>query len=102
MKSLILLAKHNLWANQLVLKACSELNPEQLKDNSHGYGTVIEILTHLVQVEHAFFELAHTRTASRLEFRDFGDLKNACLSIDQAYVDYINALPLDEAETLSF
>jgi uncharacterized damage-inducible protein DinB len=102
MKSLILLAKHNLWANQLILKACSELDPEQLKDDSHGYGAVIELLAHLVQVEHAFFELAHNRTASRLEFKDFEDLKKICLSIDQAYVDYVNILRPDKAETRNF
>jgi len=102
MKSLILLAKHNLWANQLILKACSELNPEQLKDDSQGYGVVIELLAHLVKVEHAFFELAHNRTVSRLEFKNFEDLRKTCLSIDQAYVDYVNTLRPDKAENVSF
>jgi uncharacterized damage-inducible protein DinB len=61
MEVLTLLAAHNEWANRRVFEACSELSPAKLDDGSHGYGSVIGLLNHLVQVEHSFFELAHAR-----------------------------------------
>ncbi len=102
MKSLTLLAEHNLWANQLVLEACSELTSKQLEDDSHGYGSVIELLSHLVQVEHAFFELAHARTPNQIEFKSLDELRDTCLTIDQAYVDYVGDLQPGKAETVRF
>ena len=55
------LAEHNEWANQKVFVACSEIAPGKLTESGDGYDSVLGILNHLVQVENAFFELAHGR-----------------------------------------
>ena len=102
MKALSTLAEHNLWANRLLFEACAAVSPEKLQDDSHGYGSVIELLQHLVQVEHAFFELAHGRTPSRIESGDLVGLQEKCEQIDQAYIDYADNLQADKVESERF
>lgn len=102
MKSLALLAGHNEWANRCLFAACAELSPAQLNDNSHGYGSAMELLNHLVQVEHAFFELAHDRRPQWTDRADLADLREECTRIDRAYIAYVGTLQPEEAEEQRF
>lgn len=102
MEALTLLAAHNKWANQQLFEACSGISPSKLNDDSHGYGSVIEILNHLVQVEHSFFELAHGRRPRRVELEDLAELRSECSRIDRAYLEYVAGLQPQDAESKRF
>lgn len=102
MEALTLLAAHNEWANRRLFEACSAISPAKLNDDSHGYGSVIDILNHLVQVEHAFFELAHGRRPGRTELEDLSELRSKCSRIDRAYIDYVGELQPQDAESKRF
>jgi uncharacterized damage-inducible protein DinB len=102
MKTLTLLAAHNQWANRQIFDACSEIDPAQLSDSSHGYDSIIGILNHLVQVENAFFELAHGRQPTWTHLEDLGDLQAECNRIDRMYLEYAEGLGHKEAETKQF
>ena len=96
------LAEHNKWANQKTFDACSNINPDKLIDESHGYNSVIEILNHLVQVEHSFFELAHGRQPQKIQSKELNELRPECSKIDRAYLEYIKALKPGEVVTRCF
>lgn len=100
--SLIMLAEHNQWANRRIFAACSGIDAAKLIETNDGYDSVTGILTHLVQVEHSFFELAHGRSPQRIQIEDVSRLGTACADIDRAYVDYVRALDPAEAETNRF
>ncbi|HVE91442.1 MAG TPA: DinB family protein [Actinomycetota bacterium] len=102
MSVLRMLAAHNEWANRRVFAACSELDPSRLAEASDAYDSVVGILTHLVQVEHAFFELAHGRAPTRIQLDGLTPLREECGRIDRAYVDYASTLDPAEADTKCF
>ena len=102
MEILTMLAAHNQWANRNLFGACSEISQAKLSEESHGYDSVIGILNHLVQVEHAFFELAHGRQPQRIQLEGLADLRAECSRIDGEYVEYVGGLELKEAETKCF
>lgn len=102
MEVLTLLATHNEWANRRLFEACSKISPARLDDDSHGYESVIGILNHLVQVEHAFFELAHERKLRQIELEGLADLRAECSRIDQAYIEYADELQPERAERERF
>jgi uncharacterized damage-inducible protein DinB len=97
MEALTLLAAHNEWANRRLFEACSGISPVKLNDDSHGYGSVIEILNHLVRVELAFFELAHGRQPGRIELENLEELRAECSRIDRAYLEYVGELKPQDA-----
>jgi uncharacterized damage-inducible protein DinB len=96
------LAEHNKWANQKIFDACSNINPNKLIDESHGYDSVIGILKHLVQVEHSFFELAHGRQPQKIQSEELKELHSECSNIDRAYLEYVKALMSGEVATNCF
>ena len=103
MEVLTLLAAHNEWANRRLFDACSRISPSKLNDDSHGYGSVIEILNHLVRVEHSFFELAHGRQPQKMiELEELAELRTECSRIDRAYLAYAEGLQTEDAERKSF
>ncbi|MCB0099615.1 MAG: hypothetical protein KDE46_27970, partial [Caldilineaceae bacterium] len=102
MQSLALLAAHNEWANRQLFAACAAVSPTQLHDDAHGYGSVIGLLNHLVQVEHAFFELAHGRRPEWRDRADLAALQEQCIRIDQAYIAYVDTLQSEQAENQRF
>ena len=99
---LLKLAEHNLWANQKLFRACAEIDPDKLCDESQGYDSVIRILNHLIQVESAFFEMAHGREPGRIQLEDLDSLQAECSRIDLAYIDYIKSLDPDDLESRGF
>jgi uncharacterized damage-inducible protein DinB len=102
MEVLTLLATHNEWANRRLFEACSKISPAKLDDDSHGYESVIGILNHLVQVEHAFFELAHERKPRRIELEGLAGLREECSRIDRAYIEYAGGLQPGEVDGKRF
>ena len=102
MEILTLLAGHNEWANRKLFGACSKISQAKLSEDSHGYESVIGILNHLIQVEHAFFELAHGRQPQRFQLEKLADLSDECSRIDGEYVEYVGGLEPMEAETKRF
>ncbi len=55
MRTLLSLARHNTWANDRVFDACTAVPPGQLSDAAKGtYGSVVETLKHLVEVEEIY------------------------------------------------
>ena len=96
------LAEHNIWANQKIFDACSNIKADKLIDESHGYDSVIGILNHLVQVEHSFFELAHDRQPQKIQSGELDELYSKCSNIDGAYLEYIKALKPGEIVTKCF
>lgn len=97
-----MLAAHNEWANRLVFATCSEIDPARLGGSTDGYDSVIGILNHLVQVENAFFELAHGRTPQWSKLEELTALHDACARIDRAYVDYAGELAPGDAHAKRF
>ena len=102
MNSLSLLAAHNEWANQRLFAACAAVSPAQLHDDAHGYGSVMSLLNHLVQVEYAFFELAHGRRPNWHNREELAELCDECARMDQAYLAYIETLQPVNAENKHF
>lgn len=52
---------HHLWANLRLLQACATLTPEQLETSHIGaYGSIIEILEHIVGGEQSYFSRIST------------------------------------------
>jgi len=102
MEVLTMLAAHNEWANGQIFAACSEVSPDKLSDGSQGYDSVLGILNHLVQVEHAFFELAHDRKPRRIQLEELAALQEECSRIDRSYIEYASGLEPMEAETKHF
>lgn len=102
MSVLTMLAEHNEWANRRIFAACSELDAATLNRSADAYGSAIEILTHLVQVEHSFFELAHGRAPGRIELDELAALREECARIDRDYVSYARELDPGDAETKRF
>ena len=96
------LTKHNQWANIRIFDACSSLNSGKLNDDSHGYGSLLSILNHLVKVEHSFFELAHGREPQRIHHDNLNDLLVLCAEIDQSYLDYVSNLTAKDIEDKRF
>ena len=86
------LAGHNAWANELIFAACSEVDSLRMADVDGGYDSVIGILNHMVQVENAFFELAHGRAPSWVAIEDVAALRDECARIDRSYVEYARDL----------
>ncbi|MEO7803521.1 MAG: DinB family protein [Actinomycetota bacterium] len=99
MSALTTLAAHNEWANRRIFAACSDISSAKLKEATHGYDSVIEILKHLVQVQHSFFELAHGRQPQKVQVEELTELGTECARIDRAYVDYVGTLGLPDAQT---
>ena len=102
MPILTLLAEHNAWANRRIFDATSAVAESRLSEEMDGYDSVIGILQHLVQVEHAFFELAHGRPNSQIAAAAIPALRGACERIDRAYVDYARALDPNASEAERF
>jgi len=102
MEVLTMLAAHNEWANGRIFAACSEVSPASLSDESHGYESVLGILNHLVQVEHAFLELAHGRKPRRIQLGELAELQTECSRIDRSFIEYAGRLEPMEAETKHF
>lgn len=102
MEVLTMLAAHNEWANGQIFAACSEVSPAKLNDESQGYESAIGILNHLVQVEHAFFELAHGRKPRRIQLEELAALQAECYRIDRSYIEYAGRLEPMKAETEHF
>ena len=63
---------------------------------------MVGILEHLVQVEHAFFELAHGRPPEKIQSEELEPLRARCADIDRAFVDYVGAMDPATAATKSF
>lgn len=96
---LVLMAEHNAWANARLFASCRTVAEERLAERGDGYESAIGILRHLVQVEHAFFELAHGRPASRITTRTLAELSEGCAALDADYVAYARSLdPTGAAE----
>lgn len=102
MSVLLMLAEHNEWANRLIFHAAVGVLEERLRDEAEGYDSVIGILRHLVQVEHAFFELAHGRPNSRIGEEPLTDLRERCARLDRDYVAYARDLDPADAATKRF
>ncbi len=102
MEVLTKLATHNEWANSRLFSACSQIDPAMLSDDTHGYDSVIGILNHLLQVENAFFELAHGRQPTWVELEELEQLRDVCSRIDRQYREYADALDGKKAETEGF
>lgn len=102
MQVLSMLAAHNEWANRWLFGACAEISAAKLSEAIHGYNSVIGILNHLVQVEHAFFELAHGRQPQEIQFEELADLSATCSRIDREYIEYVGELDPKDAETKRF
>ena len=96
------LASHNEWANRRIFDACSRVSPEKLREAPADYDSVVGILEHLVQVEHAFLELAHGRKPTKIQSDELEFLGAECARIDRAYVEYAGSLDPATAETQSF
>ena len=55
MQTLRRLARYNAWANEQVFDACTAVPPGQLSEEAKGtYGSVVETLKHLVEVEEIY------------------------------------------------
>lgn len=102
MSILTMLAEHDEWANRRIFAAAAAVSEAKLNEATEGYDSVIGILQHLVQVEHAFFELAHGRRPGRIETEDLEVLKKTCAELDAAYVGYARGLDPDEADRRRF
>jgi len=96
------LASHNEWANRRIFDACSQLSPAKLMEAAADYDSVVGILEHLVQVEHAFLELAHGRQPKKIRSDELEFLRAESAQIDRAYVEYVGALDPATATTQSF
>ena len=96
------LASHNEWANRRIFDACSQVSPAKLKEAAADYDSVVGILEHLVQVEHAFLELAQGRQPRKIRSDDLEFLRAEYAQIDRAYVEYVGALDAATAETQTF
>ena len=102
MKSLTLLAAHNEWANRRLFEACAALTPATLKDGSHGYASVMQILNHRGRVENAFFELAHGRRPVWSDREVLEPLRREGARIDRAYLEYAGEIQAEQAESVRF
>lgn len=59
--TLTTLFSHNLWANLHLLERCAELTSEQLDATATGtYGSIREILQHIVTAEQSYFSRIST------------------------------------------
>lgn len=59
--TLTTLFSHNLWANLHLLERCAELTSEQLDATTTGtYGSIREILQHIVTAEQSYFSRIST------------------------------------------
>jgi uncharacterized damage-inducible protein DinB len=96
------LAEHNEWANQKVFAACSQVAEGELTKTGAGYDSVLGILNHLVQVENAFFELAHGRAPRWTAIDDLAALQVRCAQIDRSYVAYAGSLDAMDGEAPRF
>ena len=96
------LAAHNEWANRRIFAACAAVDATALRDTSDGYDSVVGILDHLVQVEYAFFELAHGRKPQRTASDVLSALEAECAELDRAYIDYARELDGSDATTQRF
>jgi uncharacterized damage-inducible protein DinB len=98
MSVLALLAGHNEWANRRIFEAAAHLSEEKLRMETEGYASVIGILRHLVQVEHAFFELAHGRPNTRITAEALSVLRELCARLDRSYVEHARDLERGHAD----
>lgn len=96
------LAEHNEWANQKVFAACAQIAAGSLKEPGDDYDSVLGILNHLVQVQNAFFELAHGRAPRWTAVDDLDALQAHCSRIDRAYIDYAGSIDPIDAEAKRF
>jgi uncharacterized damage-inducible protein DinB len=97
-----ILAEHNEWANRRIFQACSDIDSARLNEVTPDYDSVIGILKHLVQVEHSFFELAHGRAPQRIQIEELTVLREECLRIDRAYIDYARRMDPADADSKQF
>ncbi len=95
---LVTLARHNQWANKRTFDACAAIPASKVAEAADGYNSVMGILTHLVQVEHSFFELAQGRKPRRIEVPGLPELWDECGHIDADFVEYVGALGPQESE----
>jgi uncharacterized damage-inducible protein DinB len=95
------LASHNEWANRKIFAACAEVATERLTETA-GYGSVIGMLEHLVQVEHSFLELAHDRQPRKIQSEDLEELRAECARLDHAYIEHLGGLDPSDAATRRF
>jgi uncharacterized damage-inducible protein DinB len=102
MEVLTMLAAHNEWANRRLFGACSGVASAKLTDGTHGYDSVMHILTHLIQVEHSFLALAHGRQPQRIQLKGLADLRAECSRIDREYVEYVGTLESTDAQKRRF
>lgn len=102
MSILVLLAQHNEWANRRVFEAVSGVAEARLAEEMDGYDSVTGILQHLVQVQHAFFELAHGRAPAQIAAASVAELRSAAERVDRAYVEYARTLEPAAAERERF
>lgn len=102
MPILPLLAEHNAWANRRVFDALTGVSEPRLAEEMDGYDSVVGILQHLVQVEHAFFELAHGRAPTRIAAATAAELRTECERVDRGYVEYVRALDPAAADAERF
>lgn len=92
MSVLSTLADHNAWANKLVFEACAAVSHERLSETAGGYDSVLGILNHLVQVENAFYELAHGRSPTWTPLTGLDALRDRCDRVDRAFMEHAAAL----------
>lgn len=98
MSALTLLAQHNEWANRRIFEAAATVSEDKLRIATEGYDSVIGILEHLVQVEHAFFELAHGRPNARITAETLPELRDLCARLDRSYVEHARDLERGQAD----
>jgi uncharacterized damage-inducible protein DinB len=57
---------HHLWANLRMVEHCAKLDPEQLEATRTGaYGSIMEILQHIVTAEQSYFSRISTGESLR-------------------------------------
>lgn len=98
---LVEMFKHNLWANLLMLEACSRLTDEQMDATVLGtYGSIRSTLLHMIGAEEAY--VARLKGQPRPPIREdagftgFEDLRAAATRSGEALVEMAEQGPLTE------
>ena len=102
MSTLVEMFRHNLWANQLILAACRELDETQLAAGAEGtYGAIGDTLVHLFSAEQRYvFALTGRKPATQNSERNgwpgFDDLEAAAAWSGQALIEIAGNDPYGE------
>ena len=110
MSNLLLMARFNAWANDLIFKSVSELSETDYRsDRGAFFGSVHHTLNHLLLVDilwRAHLEGWHAENIKSLDqilYEDFEELCKARIAEDEALIRYCEALKPDaEAQEVTF